>query len=167
MERPIVNTFPRATFWIAVGGLLLLALFYVGSLTAHLSPLNCWHEDVDIYSGRTRYTRYLFWIPVKVHVDETAISLALIEPPHSIPEWHRVNTFSPGIHHSLHYYYHAAINQITHMERIWSLGEFSDDARKESARQLLKRWQNSGTSSADEYVEQLWKAVAQQSDSEL
>jgi hypothetical protein len=98
---------------------------------------------------------------VHVRVDETAVSLALNVPADSIPQWHRVNTFSPGIHHSPHYYYHAAINQIANMERIWSMGEFSDDARKESAGQLLKHWQNGGTSSAEGYIEQLWKIAAQ------
>jgi hypothetical protein len=41
------------------------------------SPLNCWHYDVDINSGRMRYTRFFLFGQVAQRVEESSLSAAL------------------------------------------------------------------------------------------
>jgi hypothetical protein len=108
------------------------------------SPINCWHEDIDIYSGRIRRTSYLLWCCVSDRVEETAISEAL--PPEDLrarhPEWKRVNTFSPGVHHSPHYIYHGAITDAKLLADIWERGRFTPAERRQSTHTLLAAWQS-------------------------
>jgi hypothetical protein len=108
------------------------------------SPINCWHEDIDIHSGRIRRTSYLLWCCVSDRVEETAISQAL--HPEDLrdgcPEWKRVNTFSPGVRHSPHYIYHGAITDAKMLANIWAWGRFTPAERRQSARELLAAWQS-------------------------
>jgi hypothetical protein len=108
------------------------------------SPICCWHEDIDIHSGRIRRTSYLMWCCVSDRVEQTAISRAL--PPEDIgtrrPEWKRVNTFSPGVRHSPHYTYHGAITDAELLANIWEWGRLTPAERRQSARELLAAWKS-------------------------
>ena len=82
------------------------------------SGLNCWGNDIDIHSGRTRYTRYLFWTPVTRSVHDSSLTGAL--PPEDLvgrsADWHPVVTLSPGLRHSPHYRFDGAIHQYRELE---------------------------------------------------
>jgi hypothetical protein len=124
----------------ALFGLSLLGFF-------PWDPLNCWQNDIDITSGRIRYSRYLFWIPIRTTVFDSALTGAL--SPEDLAgrpaEWHPVATFSPGLHHSPHYMYHAAFSQIRELEISWDFGKMTPAARRETARNLLGLWQHAGS----------------------
>lgn len=135
----------KRLLWILGAAASLLAAPFVLSLAGFLpwSPVNCWHYDVDIHSGRVRYTRYFAWIQVLQRVDETALSGAL--KPDDLPgapgDWRRAHTLSPGTGHSPHYIFHSALAQIRQLEMAWKVGEFTPAARRASARRLLALWQ--------------------------
>ena len=80
------------------------------------SPLNCGHEEVDINTGRVRHTKYFLFYQIGDRTEDTWVSRASSKSNKS-PDWHRVNTFSPGVGHSPHYNFHGAIHQITTLER--------------------------------------------------
>lgn len=110
------------------------------------SPVNCRHEDIDIRSGRVRTTRFILFIRVSERVTSTPVSdaLQLGDYDPADPEWHRVNTFSPGTGYSPHYVFHGAIAQTQMLRMIWSISDFTPAARHETARQLLASWQHGG-----------------------
>lgn len=107
------------------------------------SLINCWHNEIDIHSGRVRYTRYLAFFQIAERIDETALSRALQPEDFEFaePHWRKAETFSPRIRHSPHYRYHSAIHQIKQLEIIWELGEFSDAEKRSSAKRVLELWQ--------------------------
>lgn len=106
------------------------------------SPLNRRHEDVDIDSGRIRRQWELLGICVQETIEESAVSRELADEIAGQPEnWQRVNTFSPLVHYSPHYKYHAAIYQISCLELNWKIVPFTDEAKRKSSRDLLKIWQ--------------------------
>jgi hypothetical protein len=123
------------------------------------SPINCWHYDVDIHSGRIRYTRYFAFIRISQHIDESALSRALQrdELQRAHPKWKRALTFSPGVHNSPHYVFHSAISQIRELELIWRLGEYTPSARRSSAKRLLELWQQG---QSDDAAKQYLREIA-------
>ena len=129
---------------IASVPILLLAASLVGLLP--WSPVNGWHYDMDIASGRIRYTRYLFWVPWRQVIEDSALTKAL--RPEDLADvqadWHRVQTFSPGVSHSPHYHFHSATAQIRELEIAWTLAEFTPAARRTSAKRVLQLWQLAG-----------------------
>jgi hypothetical protein len=143
----------RRWIWLAVGGVIFLV--GVGMIALYpgagaWSPVNCWHYDVDIRTGKTRYLRYLFLVNTRTEIKDSALSLALSpeERTDIPPEWRRVNTFSPGVHHSPHYTYHGALNQIRELEGTWEMFSFTPEQKRKSARDVLALWQRSGSDSA-------------------
>ena len=110
------------------------------------SPVNCWHRDIDIQSGRIRFTRYLFWMPIDQRIEDSSLTKALrgSDTAETAPEWRRVLTFSPGLRHSPHYRYHSAIAQVRELEMALSLATFTSETRRPSARRVLRLWQESG-----------------------
>jgi hypothetical protein len=126
------------------------------------SPVNCWHHDVDIHSGRVRYTRYVFWIPVRQKIEDSSLTKALHQDDLGgiTAEWHHAMTFSPGLRHSPHYIFHSAINQIRELELSWSLADFTPEARRASARRVLQLWQQTGSDSgAGDYLRALGESA--------
>ncbi len=134
--------------WAVLSVLAVPVLLFSASLLGFFpwSPINCTHHDVDIHSGRVRLTRYLFWLPVHESVKDSALTKAL--RPEDLaavtPEWHHAVTLSPGPGHSPHYIYHSAIAQVRQLELVWSLAEFTPDARRASAKRILQLWQETG-----------------------
>lgn len=147
-------------YWIAIGTVVpaLTVLFLISGFF-QWSPLNCWHDDVDINTGRVRYTRYLFFCLVSDRTEDTWLSHAHNDS-NGAPDWRRVNTFSPGLGHSPHYRFHGAIYQINTLERADSMISFDPAARRKVADTLLKLWQHGGSGfDADQFVEYVAQAA--------
>jgi hypothetical protein len=146
---------------IAVGviaaGLLLLPL--VVPLLIPWTEINCRHDDINIKTGKVRYSRYVWFVKVSEEIRDTPLSLALkgeMVDVADIPAWQRVNTLSPGTGHSPHYFFHAALYQANRFELISSLQNFSPDRKREAAKAILTSWQKSGDYwGADRYLENL------------
>ncbi len=164
--RPVIARFRSSPRRFLLRGLLvlvavppiLLALSLLGFFP--WSGVNCWQSDIDITSGRIRYTRYLLWIPAQRSVSDSALTRAVspATTTDSRADWHPVVTFSPGLHHSLHYRFHGAIHQIQELEFSWVSGKMTPAARKESARQVLRLWQQElSYMRATNYIQAVWE----------
>jgi hypothetical protein len=151
----------RRRHWIVLAVLApALTVSFLVSGVFSWSPLNCWHEDVDIHSGRVRHTRHLLYCQIGERVEDTWLSRNVTKAYHS-PDWRHVNTFSPGMHHSPHYVYHGAINQIETLELVVDAVPFEPEARRKVADSLLTLWQNTGSDfEADDYIEKVAKIVS-------
>ena len=126
------------------------------------SGINCWHEEIDIRSARIRYTRCFLFCNVSERVESTPVSEALQhdETRKPLPEWHLVNTFSPGRDHSPHYAFHSAIVQAQLRSSIWDRMEFTTEARRISAVELLSAWQGAASDAkARAYLDELSEVV--------
>jgi hypothetical protein len=65
---------------------------------------------------------------------------------------------SPGLHHSPHYVFHGAIHQIRELELCWEFGNMTPAARAETARHLLRLWQqNLNYFQAADYLQAVWE----------
>lgn len=54
------------------------------------SPLNCWHDDIDITTGRIRHQRYLLGMCISERVEDSALSRQLAPPAaDSVTDWKR------------------------------------------------------------------------------
>jgi hypothetical protein len=166
LTRPVTAGFRSSPRRFLFRGLLvlvaippiLLALSMLGLFP--WSGINCWQNDIDISRGRIRQSRYLLWIPVQRSVWDSALTRAV--PPTaatgSRPDWHAVVTLSPGLHHSPHYVFHGAIHQIRELELCWEFGNMTPEAREETARHLLRLWQqNLNYFQATDYLQAVWE----------
>jgi hypothetical protein len=145
---------PRHWLALAVVAPTLIILFLISGVF-QWSPLNCRYEDVDINSGRARYTRYLLCCQVNERVEDTWVSRNATDVG-NLPDWRRVNTFSPGVHYSPHYGYHGALQQINTLEVIDNTIPLEPDARRKVADALLALWQNTGSDfRAGDYVQKV------------
>lgn len=137
-------------------GLLVLSLFGLFPW----SGINCTQGDIDLYSGRIRYTRYLLWLPVTRSVQDSSLTRALSpeDTTGSREDWHPVVTLSPGLHHSPHYRFYGAIHQIRELEISWEFGKMKPEARRETARQVLRLWHEAGSFfPAGDYIQRVWE----------
>ena len=67
-------------------------------------------------------------------------------------------TLSPGLHHSPHYRFHGAINQIRELEICWDFGKMTPAARRKTARNVLRSWRQSGNYfQAGDYIQGVWE----------
>ena len=141
---------------IVVALLIVVAIPVIAPFVGlHWSPINCRYEDIDLDTGRVRYTTMIYWLPITQKIEHTALSAELANADLNAEEgnWRRVNTFSLGQGHSPHHGFHGALNQVRQLEMIWELEEFDAKARKASARELLKLWVTTARDfGADEYL---------------
>ncbi len=147
--------FKKRRFWLVILIFAVLIGFIVTyPLIFAWSPLCCRCQEVDIKSGRIRYTRYLFYCKISEKIEDTILTEELGEFAEDVqPDWHRVNTFSPGVRHSPHYVYHGAIGQINKIAMTWQLFPFSDEAKRQVARTILSKWQADGNYfGVDDYI---------------
>ena len=149
----------RVLIW-SVSGVIALAMLlaFVVPYLFPWSELNCRHEDVDITSGRLRAIQYLLFCKVWEQVKDSPLSSAL--PAELLanvkPKWERVNTFSPGVHHSPHYLFHSATYQIHKLSLLWDAHDLSGPVRQKTALHVLALWQHSQSDSlADCYLDEL------------
>jgi len=134
----------RSHFLRWVNGIVFLVLPLLGTrLVPQWSRLNCWTDEVDIATGRVRKTWYLCYVRVSRRVEESAFSREQegADKADVPPQWHRVHTFSPGIHYSPHHYFHAALHQVSCCDESWELGRFTPEARRQCVRRVLQLWQ--------------------------
>ena len=142
--------------WVALAVIAptLTVLFLISGFFQS-SSINCWHDDIDISTGRVRHTRYLLFCQIGDRTQDTWLSRAHNNCSHS-PVWRRVRTFSPGVGYSPHYRFHGAIHQIKTLERADNIIPFDPDARRKVASTLLTLWQNGGSYfNADGFVEKV------------
>jgi len=148
----------RSITWTIVALAVLAVLLLIIPMFVPWSPFNCRHEEVDITTGRLRFTRYILFCKVSERIEPSPLSEALPRDmiAATTPEWHRVNTFSPGVHHSPHYIFHGAIHQIRTLESIWGMSEvygFPEDLKEQTAVHVLALWQHNGSDSlAGDYI---------------
>lgn len=155
-----MNTNGRSKIARIVGLLVLIALGAFGLSFLGFFPwsgLNCSMLEVDLDSGRTRGTRYLFWIPVRRAVADTAFTRVLkpadLRGP---PDWQPVSITSPSVKHSPHFYFHAAAWQIRQLEIIWGLAKTPVETRRAQVLEVRRLWQEQGRDSgAGEYLASL------------
>lgn len=133
------------------------------------SPLNCTCEDIDINFGRIRYRRYLVGLCVSTSVRETSLS-RIISYTSALgsADWHCANTFSPLVHHSPHYSYHGAINQVHQLEIFWDLYNFTPAARQQMARDVISLWHSDeGYDPVNYYLIELESVVSGRQDTTI
>jgi hypothetical protein len=130
------------------------------------SKIYCKYEDVDINTGRIRYTRYLFYRKTSEEIEDSIITKTVGQFSTSVsPDWKRVNTFCPGSV-SPHYRYHGAITEIHMVDLILQSHDFSDEAKIYIAQTVLKQWKaKGGYSGIDRYLNELWN-IAQKAKSD-
>ncbi|NQT53506.1 hypothetical protein HQ576_15715, partial [bacterium] len=97
--------------------------------------------------GRVRYTRYLLYARVSQRIVDSVLTQAL--PQEAVkdvqPDWHRVNTLTPGLTSSPHHAYHGALHTIYWVEDAWDTARFTSRARREVAGVILRLWQEDGS----------------------
>ena len=136
-------TFKKQKLWLLFLILIVLIVFIFTVPRWWKLCYRC--EDVDIKSGRIRYTRHLFYCKVSEKIEDTILTKALGEFAEGVqPDWRRVSTFSLGVRHSNHYVYHGAIVQILLVAMIWQSSPFSDEAKRHMAQTILDKWQADG-----------------------
>jgi hypothetical protein len=100
--------------------LLIIILSFAGCFP--YSTVNCWQREIDILTGRIRYSYFLLGLPLYRSVQNSALTRALSEEEKRTPArlWRRVTVLSPGWSYSPHYFYHGAIFQAAELEDIWT-----------------------------------------------
>jgi hypothetical protein len=123
---------------------LIIILSFAGCFPD--STVNCWQSEIDILTGRIRYSYFLLCVPLYRSVRDSALTRVLSEEERKSPArlWHTVTRISPGKNYSPHYFYHGAIHQASQLEDIWNTQGLATPARRESARRVLKAWQQDG-----------------------
>ena len=101
-------------------------------------------DEIDIRSGRARFTSYVLFLRTGSSVVETPLSEALPARSSHTPDWRVVNTFDGWSGVSPHYAYHGAISQTRHLGMIWQVVPFTPEAKQKVAENVLKRWQADG-----------------------
>ena len=135
----------RTRGWLIFAAMMLLAL-----LVALVSCALLDVQELDLYSGRARYSRQLpYWV-VSREIRDTPMSEALdaAGDADAGEKWVVVNTFCPLLEHngiSPHYIYHGAFYVCDNLTAMWEMHLFTPDARATSARQLLRAMREDGS----------------------
>jgi hypothetical protein len=135
--------------WILIGACgagLILAPFVV-PIFVQWSGINCEYQDINIKTGQARYSRCLWFMTISERVEDTPLSRALngsTVDVAAIKAWHRVNTFSPGVHYSPHYRFHGALAQSHELEMLQRMYQLDPTNTGAIARQVLTEWQTNG-----------------------
>ena len=153
MRFPLPNSRRQ---WINLGIIApTLTVMFLISGFFQWSALHCWHDDVDINTGRVRHTRYLLFCKIGDRIEDTWLSRVRINSNTS-PDWRRVNTFSPGVGYSPHYRFHGALHQIVTLELADKTVPFNPDARRKVSNTLLALLKNDSSDfDADEFVKKV------------
>jgi len=122
------------------------ALLLAGFLLTMFINFDCFreHQDVDITTGKLRYTRYLFSCKLSEKIEDSPLTEVLL--PDALegrtPEWRRVYTFSTPWHsYSPNYKYHGTISQIRSLELLWKMEAIPEDVKRKMALDVLALWQ--------------------------
>lgn len=145
-------------WWFRITLILAFILIAAPFLAPAWSPINCRRQDIDLDTGRARYTRMLYWLPISTEIKHTPISKALgiTDLESRQGDWRRVNTFSAGVRHSPHYFYHSALSQAQTLGAMWEVQQYTPEAQKETAARILNLWKRRGRDSgANDYLSTL------------
>ncbi|MHC4882986.1 MAG: hypothetical protein ACYTFX_08775 [Planctomycetota bacterium] len=142
--------------------IFFISLPFIVLLFDPWSEILCSHYDINIKTGQSRSSHYVYFIKISEEVKDTALSnLVKSEIDHKdIPAWHHVNTFSPIVSHSPHYRFHCVLGAIHSMEMCFEIGGYTGEEKREIAIGLLKAWQESGDYfGGDEYINEIFEAA--------
>jgi len=136
--------FKKRKLWLVI----LIFIVLIGCVVTTVALLTQYRrcEDVDIKSGRIRYTRYFLNYKISEKIEDSILTETIGQFTEDVqPDWQRVNRFD-GIIDSIspHYKYHGAIGQIHSVDKIWQLYPFSDEVKKHLAQTILDKWQSDG-----------------------
>lgn len=100
--------------------------------------------DIDLHSGRMRKTYRLVGIPLHWTTWDTDLSRTLAPEDRVTgpPDWRRVDTFLTGLS-GLHSEDFREIH-VMDFKMIWDMGSFTPEARRQSARTILRLMHVSG-----------------------
>jgi len=120
----------------------VLTAFYIIPRFFPWSEWNCEHQELDINTARLKFSSYLFFVKISERVEESDLSRVLPKEflDRATPEWHRVNTFSPGVRVSPHYVFHSGMYQIRQLSNWWEGENVPDAMRQETARHMIALW---------------------------
>ena len=134
---------------------VLLAIILLGACIYCVIALlvNPWsrlyneEQELDLNSGRARFTRHVFYCQVRQEITETPLSRAISTSGKQggNEKWVKVNVFGLGTSNSPHFYYHGAFFQIGELATYWERGNFDQKAREKTAQQLLQVWRDGGS----------------------
>ena len=163
MRRKRIMT-RRVIKWIIISVVVLIICHGAVSFFFPWSPLNCRYEDVDIKTGRLRFTRYLLFCRISERVEDSRLSKML--PAEMVaattPDWRHVCTFTPPGRHSPNHIFHRAVAQINTLASIWEMSEtefhgLHENIKQKTARHVLALWQyDSDVSLAGDYIDGLY-----------
>jgi hypothetical protein len=120
--------------------LLLFGVLFCFSSNPILDRVWCEIQEVDINSGKIKYTTYILFIPIHTEISKTELSNYAEITPNSC--WKYVNLFVGMSKVSPHYKFHGAIAQIQEIELAWTLSKASPEQRRIDTARLLKSWQS-------------------------
>ncbi len=136
--------------WKFIAGFFLIP--YIVSFFFLWTGINCLDEEINIQTGKARYTRKFWFVPLYIKTKDTAFSLALEGEEINAPSreksgWQMVNTLSPGAGNSIHYVFHGAFYDARILEKLRDEYGLSPSEIKDLARQTLISWQTQGSCS--------------------
>jgi len=140
-KRKVIITIIATAFCI-----LTFVLLWPITLRTYLqlgwSGMWCEYQDVDINTGRIRYTRNFWHRKTSERIERTLITEALSKDflANSTSEWKRVYTIPFIIGISPSYLYHSAILRIRTIERDWETNSISRGEQQEIAKKVIKYW---------------------------
>jgi hypothetical protein len=89
--------FKKRTLLIAIIILLMIFIIIYPAIFTW-SPMCCRYEDVDINTGRIRYTRYLLYCKISEKVKNSTLTEPIgVFDEDTQPNWKNVNDFSPTV----------------------------------------------------------------------
>jgi hypothetical protein len=133
--------------WRFIAGFFLIP--YIVSFFFPWTGINCLDEEINIQSGKARYTRKFWFVPIYIKTRDTAFSLALGGEKIDVPSrkrsvWQTVNTFSPGVENSPQYAFHGAFHEAWMLEKLRDEYGLPPSEIRDLARQTLISWQTKG-----------------------
>ncbi len=158
----------KITIWTIVAILFLAPIILPRFEPWTWTELNCVHAEINIKTGKARYSSYLWYMKISERIEETPLSLTLQGETIDIKEiqsWRLFHSSSPGINHSPHYLFGAALSQAKELDIIVENLSLSPERKKEIARKILTLWQESEDyGSASDYLTSI--SVSGEPDSE-
>jgi hypothetical protein len=124
---------------IALPLLLGVLVFFYTSFINPWSRINCWTNEVDIYTGQKRYTRYIAFFPTKREITNTWVSESLKEEQKE-RQWRTTSTLTPTTKHSPNYSFHSALADLNSFSFIIDHDLIEKDALPLVAQNVLKLW---------------------------
>ncbi len=127
----------------------------------HFPTINCTLSEINIQTGKGRYSKYLFFIRTDRRTYATPLSEALDAPVADSQRpsdgWRSVGQFSPPkIRYSPHYSFHSALSQARRVGYFFAVLDLSAEEKAQIAKDILRAWQKQqGDYGAKEIIQKL------------